>query len=330
VTTSGPSFEVYRQRGAASVQGRNRLIVAGLIVLLAFILLSSAATVVEVGTVGVVKRLGRVTGQVLDPGLHFIMPFTDSIIVYNTKDIVYETAVQEKQSASNADYVDFPVDSTTMDGQQVLISYSIRFHILRDETTTIANRLGDEAAAVEKVIKFHSRVIARQVPRNYRASDLYTGDVARVQQDIEDELRPLFEAQGLSLDAFGIREIAFSEEYVRAVEEKQIEQERVITEQNRARQAEFRKEAVITEAEGEAEAIRLRAQALAENPNIVQLEFVNAIRDPNSSVRLIVVPSDSVLPILDLGLQQEVAGALGPVASTPPATPATDEATSRN
>ncbi|NLT43475.1 MAG: hypothetical protein GXX93_12425, partial [Anaerolineae bacterium] len=106
--------------------------------------------------------------------------------------------------------------------------------------------------------------------------------------------------QGLSLDAFGIREIAFSDDYVRAVEEKQIEQERVITEQNRARQAEFIKQAVVTEAEGEAEAIRLRALALAENPDIIQLEFVNAIRDPDSSVKLIVVPSDSVLPILNL------------------------------
>ncbi|NPV09694.1 MAG: prohibitin family protein [Anaerolineae bacterium] len=310
------SFEVYRQRGDSSLQGRGRLIAAGLLFLLAFILISSAATVVEVGTVGVVKRLGRVTGAVLDPGLHFIVPFTDSVIVYNTKDIVYETAPLEKQAGSRADYIDFPVDSTTNDGQQVLISFSVRFHILRDETTRIANQLGDEAAAVEKVVKFHSRVIARQVPRNYRASDLYTGDVAMVQQDIEDELRPLFQAQGLFLDAFGIREIAFSEEYVRAVEEKQIEQERVITEQNRARQAEFRKQAVITEAEGEAEAIRLRAAALAENPNIVQLEFVNAIRDPDSSVRLIVVPSDAVLPILNLGLQDEVASALSPSPST--------------
>jgi len=300
VNSGSGGFQVFQQKNQPDTKGRNRLLQIGLVILVLFVLLSAAATVVEVGTVGVVKRLGRVTGKVLDPGLHFVVPFTDSIIVYNTKDIVYETSTVEKQSGSNADYIDYPVDSTTNDGQQVLISYSIRFHILRDETTRIANQLGDESAAVEKIVKFHSRVIARQVPRNYRASDLYTGDVARVQQDIENELRPLFEAQGLSLDAFGIREIAFSDDYVRAVEEKQIEQERVITEQNRARQAEFIKQAVVTEAEGEAEAIRLRALALAENPDIIQLEFVNAIRDPDSSVKLIVVPSDSVLPILNL------------------------------
>ncbi len=306
-------FQVYQQSGENPLRGRGRLLVAGLVVVIVLIALSSAATVVEVGTVGVVKRLGRVTGVVLDPGLHFIVPFTDAVIVYNTKEVVYETAPIEKQSTSNADYIDYPVDSTTNDGQQVLISYSIRFHILRDQTTAIANTLGDEGAAVEKVIKFHSRVIARQVPRNFRASELYTGDVARVQQDIEDELRPLFLNNGLFLDAFGIREIAFSEEYVRAVEEKQIEQERVITEQNRAQQAEYIKQGTITEAQGEAEAIRLRGEALAKNPDIVQLEFVNAIRDPQSSVKLIVVPLGSVLPILNL----DTSAAVGDILSAP-------------
>ena len=292
-------FQVY-QGGAGAFRGRTRLIAWAAAAIVLLVMISASATVIEVGTVGVVKRLGRVTGAILDPGLHFIVPFTDSVIIYNTKDIVYETAPAEKQATSRADYIDYPVDSTTQDGQQVLISYSIRFHIVREETTRIAKELGNEAAAVEKVVKFHSRVIARQVPRNYRASDLYTGDVAKVQQEIEEELRPLFLAKGLYLDAFGIREIAFSEEYVRAVEEKQIEQERVITEQNRAKQAEYRKQALITQAQGEAEAIRLRAQALSENPDIIRLEFVDALKSPQSAVKVIVVPGEAVLPILSL------------------------------
>ena len=291
--------QVYRQ-GQNVVKGRSRWLLTLVLVILALIIASSAATVVQTGTVGVVKRLGRVSTAVLDPGLHFIIPFTDSVIVYNTKDIIYEVGPADKQAGSRADYLDYPVDSTTRDGQVVTLSYSIRFHIVREETTRIANELGNEAAAVEKVVKFHSRVIARQVPRNYPASDLYTGDVVKVQQDIEDQLRPLFQAKGLYLDAFGIREITFSPDYIRAIEQKQIERENVTTEQHRAEQAEYRKQAVITVAQGEAEAIRLRGEALRENPDIVQLEFVNAIRDPNSSVRLIVVPLGSVLPILNL------------------------------
>lgn len=269
------------------------------VILVAGLGLMSARTV-DAGTVGVVKRLGRVTGQVFDPGLHFIVPFVDTLIVYNTKDIIYETTPVAKQATSKADYVDFPVDTTTEDGQQVEISYSIRFRVQRSEAPRIAQELGNEAAVVEKVVKFHSRVLCRQIPRKYEASELYTGDVTVVQNEIVEAIRPLFESKGLDLDSLGIREIGFSSDYVDAIEQKQIEKERVTTEQYRAEQAKFRKEATITEAEGEAESIRIKGEALRESPQMVQLEFVRSLRDPESKVKVIVVPSEGLLPLLDL------------------------------
>ena len=115
------------------------------------------------------------------------------------------------------------------------------------------------------------------------------------------QLEPLFVEKGLVLDSFGIREIGFSPDYIDAIEQKQIEKERVITEQYRAEQAEKRKDAVITEAEGEAEAIRIKGEALRNNPDMVQLEFVRSLRDPDSKVKVMVIPSEGVLPLLDLG-----------------------------
>ena len=270
-----------------------------LALLVGFLIMMSARTV-DAGTVGVVKRLGRVTGQVLDPGLHFIIPVVDRVMVYNTKDIIYETAPVAKQSTSRADYIDYPVDTTTEDGQQVEISYSIRFSVKRSEAPRVAQELGNEAAIVEKVVKFHSRVLCRQIPRKYKASELYTGDVTIVQDEIVDAIRPLFEGKGLDLDSLGIREIVFSADYVNAVEEKQIEKERVTTEQYRAEQAKFTKQAAITEAEGEAEAIRVKGEALRQYPQMVQLEFVKSMRDPESKIKVIVVPSEGLLPLMDL------------------------------
>lgn len=272
------------------------------VVVMAFF--SSIATI-DAGTVGVVKRFGRVTGQVLDPGFHLILPFIDQVLIYNTKDIIYETTPVEKQAASKADYVDYPVDTTTEDGQQVNICYSIRFRVKRSEAPRIAQELGDEAAVVEKVVKFHSRVLCRQIPRRYEASELYTGDVTVVQNEIVQQIRPLFEDKGLELDSLGIREITFSADYVDAIEQKQIEKEKVTTEQYRAEQAKYRKEATITEAEGDAEAIRIKGEALRENPDMVQLEFVKSLRDPESKVKVMVIPGEGVLPLLYLGTTVE-------------------------
>ena len=280
-----------------------RFTIGILLALVAFVVitgLSSSMTIIDAGTVGVVKRLGRVTGLVLDPGFHFITPLADRVMVYNTKDIIYETAPIEKQAASRADYIDFPVDTTTEDGQQIDLSYSIRFRIERSEAPRVAQELGDEIAVVEKVVKFHSRILARQIPRSYEASDLYTGDISVVQEAIAAELRPLFREKGLVLDAFGIREITFSPDYVEAIEQKQIENERVATEEYRAEQAKFRKLATITEAEGEAEAIKIKGEALRENPDMVQLEFVRSLRDPESKVKVMIIPGGAVLPWIAL------------------------------
>jgi len=275
------------------------------VVLVVVMGLFGSATTIDAGTVGVVKRLGRVTGQVLDPGFHLIFPFIDRVVIYNTKDIIYETTPVEKQAASKANYVDYPVDTTTEDGQQVNICYSIRFRVKRSEAPRIAQELGDEAAVVEKVVKFHSRVLCRQIPRKYKASDLYTGDITVVQDEILQQMRPLFEAKGLVLDSLGIREITFSSDYIDAIEQKQIEKEQVITEQYRAEQAKYRKEATITEAEGEAESIRIMGAALRESPDMVQLEFVRSLRDPDSKVKVMVVPGEGVLPLLYLGTTVE-------------------------
>jgi len=271
------------------------------VVVVALIALFSAGRVVDAGTVRVVKRFGRVTGRILDPGLNWITPFIDSTVEYNTKDIVYETAPPEKHAISEADYKDFPVDTTTEDGQQIDLSYSIRWRVERSRAPWIAQQIGDEEALAERVVKFHSRILARQIPRGYKASEIYTGDITVVQEDIAGELRPLFEEKGLVLDSFGIREISFSDDYIDAIEEKQIEKERVTTEAYKAEQAKYRKDATITEAEGEAESIRIKGQALKENPDMVQLEFVRSLRDPESKVKVIVIPSEGVLPLLNLG-----------------------------
>lgn len=277
-----------------------KLILIGLAVLIGILVVADAFTVIDAGTVGVVKKFGRVTGRILDQGMHLIVPVADKVMVYNTKDIVYEATPGEKQAGSNADYLDYPIDTTTQDGQQIDLSYSIRFRVKRAEAPRIAQELGDEAAVVEKVVRFYSRIFTREIPRSYKASELYTGDITVVREVITDKLRPLFEEDGLALEAFGIREITFSPDYVAAIEQKQIEKEKVVTEEYRAQQAKHRKQASITEAEGEAQAIRVKGEALKENPDMVQLEFVRSLRDPDSRVKVMVIPSEGVLPWLNL------------------------------
>jgi regulator of protease activity HflC (stomatin/prohibitin superfamily) len=294
------------------------LTVAG-VVFLALILASSSYTQIGYGTLGLVTRFGAVTGRVMYPGLNWRVPLIEGVVRYRTQEIIYQTA---DQGESQADYVDFPTDTTTADGQQIILKYSIRFRIDPERVAWIANNIGNEIEMVEKVVKFHSRILARNIPKEYEALDLYTGNIQDVQERFEEQLAPLFAEKGVILDSFGLRKIEFTDDYKQAVEQKQIEAEKVITEQNRAEQAVYQAKAQVERAKGEAqstierakgdaekvkllaeaeaEAIQIKGEALAEYPAIIQLRFVESLSDPQGNVTWGIMPPGSFVPFLNL------------------------------
>jgi len=228
-----------------------------------FVLIAFFNTFIKIdsGTIGVIRRFGRIN-KILQPGLNFAIPFVDRVTIYNTQKIIYETS--EYPSESMASYTDFPVDSTTNDGQPILIKYSIRFSIDPNQAEWIANNLGEEDEIVEKIVKMASRTYVRGVVREYKAADLYTGNITEVQEEVGKQLMEKFEENGLIFDEFGIRNIDFSQDYVDAIEQKQIEKEKVTTEKYIAEQEQYKKEASITKAQGDAETQRLLQETITD------------------------------------------------------------------
>lgn len=274
------------------------LVAAVTVIVLAVGTLLSSMYTVQYGTVAVLTRFGEIVGDPKEPGLHFKIPIVDDIVTYRTQKIVYETLNDAQYySGSNADYQDYAVDTNTEDGQLVSIRYTVRFSIDPARVKDVANTLGTEEEVVEKVVKTDSRIWVRQVPRNYSAAELYTGNLDVVAEEVRSQLEPIFNENGLILDEFGIRAIEFSEEYVNAIEQKQIEAERVKTEEFVAQQEEFRKKAAITKAEGEAEAQRLQQRSLT--TELIQKLYIEKW---NGELPEVVAGEDSGL-ILDLNNQ---------------------------
>jgi regulator of protease activity HflC (stomatin/prohibitin superfamily) len=249
---------------------RRVAVLAAILLVIAF-LFSQTFVIVQAGYVKVVTEFGRVTDRVLDPGLHVKIPVIQDTKTFSTKKVTYETTSAAKQVSSEADYKDYPVDTNTADGQQVDVYYTVRFSVDSDKVNYVAQNFGSEAALVEKIVKTESRIWARNIPREYEANDLYTGSVVEVQDAIADKLRPVFAENGIKLDSIGIREIKFSDEYIKAIEQKQIEAVRIETEKNRAEAAKFEKQRTITQAEAEAEKQRLLQKSLSQE--VLQNKF---------------------------------------------------------
>ena len=131
------------EREGMSLKNKVKLGALIFVAFIALIMTLSAFRTIEAGEVGVVTRFGKVTGRILDPGLSVINPLTDGVITYNTKKVIYETTAAEKQKDSFADYKDYPVDTNTTDGQQVDVSYTVRFSVDPTKATWVASNIGN-------------------------------------------------------------------------------------------------------------------------------------------------------------------------------------------
>ncbi|MBN1640088.1 MAG: hypothetical protein JXA09_02540 [Anaerolineae bacterium] len=299
------------------------VIIVGVVLFFAFIVFMSSYTQIDYGTVGMVTRFGRITNEIMQPGLNWKLPFVDKVIIFHTQELVYQTEEEPGlHDAAEGIYIDYATDTSTADGQQISVKYSVRFRMDPTRVTTIAEQIGNEEQVVEKVVKFHTRILARNIPKGYAALDLYTGNIERVQDEFAEQLKPLLAEKGVILEAFGLRKIDFQAEYIQAIEQKQIEAENVITEQNRAEQAKWKAQSAIEAAKGEAAAtvenargdaekikllaaaeaqsIELKGKMLQQYPEIIQLEFVTALSDPDSTVTWGIIPEGSVLPFLNV------------------------------
>jgi regulator of protease activity HflC (stomatin/prohibitin superfamily) len=276
----------------AWLKGKKGLTVSALLAVIAIALLVQAFVTIQAGTVGVVLRLGAVR-QELKPGLHMIVPLIDKVVIFPTVKKTYEAS--DTPESSMADYPDIIVAALTSDGQQIKVGITARFMIQPGKAAWILQNLGPERDYVEKVVKTEIRGSGRRVPTKFAAYDLYTKKSYEAQQVLFDEIAPKFEQNGLILDEIVLRNVTFTAEYARTLEEKQIALENINTEKNKLEQEKIRKEQKIVAAEGDAKSIEIRQAALTKNPTIIQWEFVQKLA-PN--IQWGIMP-DNIIPVLN-------------------------------
>jgi len=247
------------------------------------VFLAMSVVFVKYDRVKVVKQFGALTGTVFDEGLSFkaIWQGTESVYI-QTK--VYETS--ENPDDSDADYTDYIVTAQTVDGQQIGITYSVRFEIPRENAASTLRRFGNMKQIVEKVVKAHSRNLSRDLVQNYEAGFLYSGEgFAKYQESVSDVLSIKFEADGIKLVDFLLRKISFDTDYVQTMENKQIAYENITTARYNSEAAEYEKQRQIQLAQAEAERTRLLANAEADNIKILADAEAYSLQSQGSALK---------------------------------------------
>ncbi len=246
-----------------------------LLLLVALVLIPRSVLVVQPGYEAVV--FNRFSGTEMQPrreGIHILVPVLQFPVIYDVRSQTYNMASQgEERTARITD----SLTTLTADGQRVDLDISIRYRIDPTQVAHLHQDVGPDY--LTKIIRPASQSVVRNVIARYSAIGVYSEQRAEIQAQIEAELADVMAKEGLILQDLLLRNVEFSFEFQSAIEAKQIAEQEKQREVFRVEQAKLIKQRVIVAAEGEAEAIRLKGEALKNNPDIIQLEYVRNLPD---------------------------------------------------
>lgn len=301
---------------------RNRPMPNGWLLILATAAVALALNVLAAGLVfiqpserGIVITVGQggIRPEALQPGLHWVVPFAENVIPYSISRQTYTMSVVPEESQV---FRDDAVESRTADGQVVLVDASVIYSIDPNDVVNLHIQWQDRYT--NGLVRPVVRGIIRDAVAQFGIEEVYSTRRLELTTNITNEIRTRFEANGIDLIDFVLRNIAFSPEYAASVEQKQIaeqlsQQAAFIVEQRRQEAEQARQvaqgladasviaatgeaEARLIQAEAEAQALEMLGAAIAANPGVLTLEYIQKL-SPNITVML--VPNDNpfLLPL---------------------------------
>lgn len=308
---------VGRGRGTTTARLSPPLMVGWLLVALIVMTLGAGVVVIDAGEVGVVfNAISGTRNTPLYPGINFIVPYVETVYRYSTLEQVYTmTKVANEGPVQGDDSLWSP----TSEGLQVGIDSSTRFKLNPARAADIHNNLRDyENILVRPTI----RSVVRLMVSQNKVTDVYGTKRAQIQVEIENRIRERFEKEGLLLLSFDIRNVNFTDDYAKSIEQKQIAQQQAeqmqFTLQREQQEAERKrieaegvKTSAIVRAQGEAESLRLINEQIGKNENLLVYRYIEKLA-PNVNVMLL--PSSSPFMI---NLEQLKGSATSPQNPTP-------------
>jgi regulator of protease activity HflC (stomatin/prohibitin superfamily) len=299
------------------------------VMLVAALLLSSAGAglvFLQANEYGVVISAFAPKGYrevALTPGLHWIIPFVESVQKYS---VARQTYTMSSTSSEGAVQGDDSIQARTKDGQQIFIDASVIYAV--DPTQLIQLHTVWQNRYEENVVRPVARAAIRNAVSQFGVEELVSTKRAELESAIRQEIETKLQDNNIIMSDFLLRNIRFSDEYAAAVEQKQVaeqqaQQAKFVVESKkqeaeqarqtaqgaadasviaskgaaeaRVIQAEADAKARVLQAEAEAKALQLVAAVLKENPTLLQYQYITKL-SPN--VQMMIVPSNSpfILP----------------------------------
>ena len=267
---------------------KKRYWVGSIIFVALAVVVSKSFAVVNTGERGILVTFNKVQDVVLNEGTHPIVPFVSSVKVMNVR-------IQRTDVEANA---------RTKDLQRINTKVALNWQISPDKIQQVYQQFGsnEELTAriitpvIEEIVK--ARIPARSLEKNLT-------ERTELKQELETNAKQRLESYGIVTTDLSILNVTASDEFTKATEDKQIAEQKAISDKIVAEQelqkadyeskkAAKESEAMIARAKGQAESQRLLQSSLS--PEILQKQAI----EKWDGKFPVVMSSNGVLPFINI------------------------------
>lgn len=230
-----------------------KIVIHSIITLFLIITIFSSFKTIKSGEVGLKVRFGKIVDSSLKEGFNLKIPYIERIVKVNIKVQKVETSVS----------------GASKDLQDINAVIAVNYHVSSDAASTLYKKVGNEYQDI--ILNPAIQESIKSVLSQFTAEEAITSR-AEVSQKALVVLQNKMKDYGIIVDDFNIINLAFSAEYSRAIEEKQVAEQQVQTAKQQLEKSKIESERKIVEAQAEAKANELKKKTLTKE--IIMQEFI--------------------------------------------------------
>lgn len=234
-------------------------------------------SVVPTGHVGIVTRMGHVTGRVATEGVTAKTPWLETVNAMSIQVIKEEVKV----------------DAASRDLQAVTAVVAANIRLSPAHASRIFQEVG---------MGYLDVIVAPAMSEAIKASvAAYTAEECITKRELVKEgihtlLAAKLESRGIIIDTVNITDFDFSKSFNEAIEMKVTAEQNALASKNLLEQKKYEAQQAVVTAQGKADSIAIESKALANSPQILQLR---ALEKWNGTMPL-VIGGDGAMPFINI------------------------------
>lgn len=236
--------------------------------------------VINAGERGILLTWGNPDPIPRAEGLHFKIPIAQTVKKMDVKTLKYEAELT----------------AASQDLQDVKTKIALNYRIDASKTPQIYQEIGLNYA--DKIIYPLEQEVNKAITAQYTAEELITKR-EEVREKMKSLLYERLISRNIIIEEVSIINFAFSESFTTAIENKVTAEQNALAEKNRLAQIEYQAQQRIAQAEGEARAIQIQAEAIKVQGGKEYVEL-QAIQKWDGKLPTFMMGSEGAVPFVNI------------------------------